>query len=159
MRKLLSLVALVVLSLLTVSLVSAASLDPVLKVTRVEINDEEVERLTPLAVGGPTWSPDGFDPDEPDATDGDETIVSALAVEEGETLDIEVTLEANADVRDVQVEADIRGYEYSDYDDLSDETHVFDMHGTATAPSTKSVRLSLTCPGIWTMTATCCACG
>ena len=146
MRKLLSLVALVVLSLLTVSLVSAASLDPALDVTRVEINDEEVERLTPLAVGGPTWSPDGFDPDEPDATDGDETIVSALAVEEGETLEIEVTLEANADVRDVQVEADIRGYEYSDYDDLSDETHVFDMHGTATAPSTKSVRLSIDLP-------------
>src|SRR3989338_6556104 len=140
MRKLLSLVALVVLSLLTVSLVSAASLAPALDVTRVEINDETVERLTPSAVGEPTWSPDGNSVVDPDL------VVSALAVEEGETLDIEVTLEANAVVRDVQVEADIRVYEYSDYDDLSDETHVFDMHGTATAPSTKSVRLSIDLP-------------
>ena len=50
-----------------------------------------------------------------------------VAVEEGETLEITVGLEAFADVEDVRVTAEISGYEYSNYQDLYDATHLFDM--------------------------------
>lgn len=56
---------------------------------------------------------------------GDERV----AVEEGETLDITVGLEAFADVEDVRVTAEISGYEYSNYQDLYVATHLFDMEG------------------------------
>lgn len=144
MRKLLSLLALVMLSVLTVSLVSASSLAPKLDVTDVEINDEDVEFWASVEASG--WSPDGYDVNETPLDQTDDEAVSGIVVEEGETLNVEVTLRAEDVARDVQVEADIRGYEYSDYDDLTDETHVFDMRGTETAPSTKSVRLSIDLP-------------
>jgi uncharacterized membrane protein len=65
-----------------------------------------------------------------------------FAVDEGETLDIELKLRAKFDVEDVRVSAEISGYEYSDYQDLEDATHLFDMReGT-----TKFVDLSLELP-------------
>lgn len=52
-----------------------------------------------------------------------------LVVERGETLDIRVKLQAgNTGHDDVEVEADILGYEYNDRtDDLSDSSSIFDM--------------------------------
>lgn len=64
--------------------------------------------------------------------DGDGEIDEMIAVEEGETLEVEVGLEALADVEDIEVEIEISGYEYDDYQDLEDESHLFDMEDGTT---------------------------
>ena len=53
--------------------------------------------------------------------------LTALSVEEGETLEVQVGLEALANVEDVEVSIEISGYEYDDYENLEDQTHLFDM--------------------------------
>ena len=65
-----------------------------------------------------------------------------LAVEEGQTLSIKVGLKAAADVKDLEVEAEISGYEYADYEDLEDSTPLFDV----SANTTKYVDLSVKLP-------------
>lgn len=65
-----------------------------------------------------------------------------IAVEEGETLNIEVGLQAINDVEDIEVEVEIDGYEYSDYESLEAESHIFDMK----ADSTKYVDLEIDLP-------------
>ncbi|MFH0701708.1 MAG: hypothetical protein V2A62_04690 [Candidatus Woesearchaeota archaeon] len=112
MRKLLS-VLFVALSLLCVSLVSA-------------LDD------TNLA-----WGTIKVDGDVVDQT-------STLAVEEGQTLNIRVGLSAVglAGASDVEVEAEINGYEYDDYESLRDSTHVFDL----AANTIKYVNLEVTLP-------------
>ena len=65
-----------------------------------------------------------------------------IAVEEGETLELEIGLEALADVEDIQVEVEISGYEYDDFNNLEDETHLFDMQ----AGTTKYVDLAVELP-------------
>src|SRR3989344_4045552 len=124
MKKLLSIMALFVISLLTVSMVSAASESTLGGLTMgnvvVEVNDEEV-------VNG-----------------------ALLTVEEGEQLDIEVELTVPDDMnvntdssaKGIEVLARLSGYEYSDYENLEDSTHLFNVkEGTR-----KTVRLQLTVP-------------
>ena len=56
----------------------------------------------------------------------------SLVVERGETLNIRVKLQALAEEENVQVDAAIIGYEYSTYEELSDQTPVFDMDANDT---------------------------
>src|SRR3989338_1520354 len=123
MKKLLSLMALFVISLLTVSMVSASTPSTLGSLTMndvsVEVNDEKVD--SPL-----------------------------LTVEEGEKLNIDVELsikdDMNANVdsgaKGIEVVARLSGYEYSDYENLEDSTALFDVKvGTK-----KTVHLQLTVP-------------
>ena len=67
-----------------------------------------------------------------------------VAVEEGSTLEIQVGLAANndVDVNDIMVEAEISGYEYSDYQALEDTTHLFNV----ASGTTKYVSLDIELP-------------
>lgn len=65
-----------------------------------------------------------------------------VAVEEGETLEVEIGLEASVDVEDIEVEIEIDGYEYSDYESLEAESHMFDMN----SETTKYVDLDIDLP-------------
>lgn len=67
---------------------------------------------------------------------------SVLAVEEGQTLEIRVGLVANSGADDIEVEAEIGGYEYNDYENLDDSTHIFNL----AAGTTKYVNLELQMP-------------
>lgn len=52
----------------------------------------------------------------------------SLAIEKGDDIDIKVKLLANGtNESNVEVEADIIGYEYNDKEEISDSTHTFDM--------------------------------
>ncbi len=127
MRKMLSALVLLVLSLLSVSLVSAANLDN-LEVTSVKVNDEDATVL-------------------PDATNATPLTGVAPTVEEGEMVEVEVALFADATVKDVRVEAELSGYEFDDDDVLSDRSAVFDMNVAAgDAGTTKKVTLELQLP-------------
>lgn len=82
----------------------------------------------------------GVDVDK-DATKGDWT--TFVSVEEGGELNINVVLAAGAEgAKDVQLEAEIGGYEYDDYESLQSKTEMFDV----LPGRTKSVSLSLTLP-------------
>ena len=125
MKKLFSLMALFVVSLLMVSMVSAAS--------------ESVSTLGNLNSTSITVEING---DEYETG-------SLLTFDEGDHLDIEVRLD-NVDNGDnladdaegIEVLARISGYEYSDYESLEDTTHVFNVReGTK-----KTVDLSLDVP-------------
>jgi len=113
MKKLLSLFALVIVSILTISMVSAVGNLPVDLLT-LKINDNVVKAN------------------------------ENLYVEEGETLDIEVKVFNNGmdTAEDVEVEAAIKGYEYSDKESVSDSSHVFDLD----AGDSRWVDLSITLP-------------
>lgn len=65
-----------------------------------------------------------------------------IAIEEGATLEIEVGLEALDDVEDVQVTAEISGYEYADYEPLMATSHLFDL----TEDTFKTVSLDIELP-------------
>ena len=72
----------------------------------------------------------------------DGTADEMISVEEGETLEVEVGLKANAYVEDVEVEIEISGYEYSDYQSLDDQSHLFNMQ----SGTTKYIDLSIDLP-------------
>ncbi len=118
MRKILNAMALLVVSMLMVSMAVAATPSTIGSLTEkdisVEVNNKEVDS-------------------------------SHLNVDEGETLDIEVELNnkySNVDVKGVEVVARLSGYEYSDYTSLEDSTELFDVNkGTR-----KFVNLELTVP-------------
>ena len=129
MKKLIAILALLIVSLLSLTLVSAAFDENVLSVERVKVNGEEVDVLTPADLNGKTV--DNF---------------TGEYVTEGETLDVDVFLESSADVEDVQVEVELRGYEYDDYEDVDDRSHLFDIEGTADGTSRKRVDLSINLP-------------
>jgi uncharacterized membrane protein len=95
MKKLLSIMALFVISLLTLSMVSAVDLSDV-SIKSIEINGNNVD-------------------------DGE-----TIAVDEGEILEVEVGLVNNGtlDVEDIEIEVEISGYEYDDYEELEDSTHI-----------------------------------
>ena len=136
MKKLLSLMAVFVISILAISLASAALTG--LTVTKVEVNNEE---FLPGVTGGLLEAADL----ETAAVDDQ----IGLVVEEGETLDIEVGLEASADTDEVQIEAELRGYD-NDLESLQDETGTFNMnvHGAdfGTGVSRRTVSLSMDLP-------------
>lgn len=112
MRKLLNLMALVVVSMLAVSLVSALDAKNA-EIVSVKVNGDEV---------------------------ADKEV---LAVEEGQTIEIRVGLKAGeVGAKDIEVEAEISGYEYGDSEELEDSTPLFDL-----APNTtKYVNLEVTLP-------------
>jgi len=128
MRKLTALMALFVLSLLSVSLVSAAFAPGELDIVEVEIDDVSVDLLT-----------------QADIENSNVDSEAGFVVEEGAELNIRVLLESTTNVEDIQVEAEIRGYEYDDYEDISDRTHIYDLDGTNTA-ARKNARLTLNLP-------------
>jgi len=125
MRKLLSVFVVFVLGLLSVSLVSAAYVPGplgTLDITQVEVNGEEVTPSDGLTLTG-----------------------VAPTVEEGENVEVEVTFQANASVKDIRVEAEVSGYD--DDEVLSDRSAVFDMNVAAGDDgTTKKVTLNLELP-------------
>jgi uncharacterized membrane protein len=82
--------------------------------------------------------------DGEDVTAFDGATTNSIAVEEGQTLNVKVELNANdvAGAKDIEVEAEINGYEYDDYESLRDSTHLFDL----AANTTKYVNLEVTLP-------------
>ncbi len=111
MKKLLSLMALFVISLLTLSMVSALDAND-LVIKSIEVNGHNV-------VSG-----------------------EVIAVDEGEIMDVEVGLEGIGGADDIEVEVEISGYEYDDYENLDDSTHLFDL----AASTTKYVDLEVQMP-------------
>ena len=55
-----------------------------------------------------------------------------LDIERGEEIEVEVRFTATDFADNVEVRASIRGYEYNDYNDVSDSTHVFDIEPNTT---------------------------
>lgn len=103
--------ALVVISLLSFSFVSALDATTDLHVSSVRVNDDYVQPS------------------------------DVLAVEEGQTLDIRVGLNAQSDAQDIEVEAKIAGFEYSDHENLMDSTPLFDMEAGTMKYVTLQVQL------------------
>ena len=104
MKKLFSLMAVFVISLLTISMVSAYVPHQDLEIVSVKVNDEQIY---------------------------DGQGIQKLAVEEGQKLNIRVGLQnlANAKISDIEVDAKISGYkESSNYDSLEDSTTLFDIN-------------------------------
>ncbi len=136
MKKLLSLMAIFVISLLSVSMVSAQYAPGELDVLEVEINHIEATTLTQADVETlQTANQDGID------------FTGAVVVEEGENLEIEVLIESRTDARDIEVSAELRGYEYGDYEDLTDRSHLFDLNGYGVnGAAQKKVRLNIDLP-------------
>ncbi|MFH1396784.1 MAG: hypothetical protein ABIG93_05270 [archaeon] len=118
MRKVLNIMALfAVIGLLLSSVVIAGNLSDDLEFRSIEVNGNDVDF-------------------------GNDSSAEIVAVEEGETLEVEIGLEASVDVEDIEVQVEIDGYEYSDYESLRDESHLFDMNeGT-----TKYVNLEIDLP-------------
>ena len=79
--------------------------------------------------------------------DGTTPVVQTISVDEGQTIDVEVTLVTGdlgteTSIEDIEVEARIKGYEYSRNEPMSDSTRMFDL-----AENTrKSVDLNLDLP-------------
>ena len=114
MKKLLSLMALFVISLLTLSMVSALDAND-LVIKSVDVNGNNVD-----FVGG-----------------------EVVAVDEGQVMEIEVGLIGTTNgANDIEVEVEISGYEYDDYENLDDSTHLFDL----AAGTTKYVNLEVQMP-------------
>ncbi len=66
----------------------------------------------------------------------------SVVVEKGDDLEIKVKLQADVSYDNLEVEADIIGYEYNDIDEISDSTHTFDVD----AGDTVYKELDLTIP-------------
>lgn len=116
MRKLLSVMVLLIVGLLTMSIATALTENNLVWNT-VRVNGDTVN-------------------------DGD-----TLAVEEGQTIDVRVGLSARnlnatlSGAQDIEVEARISGYEYSNREALEDSTHVFDLSNGTTKYVTLSINL------------------
>ncbi|MBS3123582.1 hypothetical protein J4437_03015 [Candidatus Woesearchaeota archaeon] len=150
-NKLLSLVALFVISLL--ALPSALSLDAGNFGWSVEVNGDEVEfgNLVDDKTGTEEVYYDAagdginFDLSGNLIINTGDFVVPSISVEEGQAIDIKVTLDTfshNATTSDVELEARIKGYEYSARESLSDSTPLFDI----AANTQKTKTLSLTLP-------------
>ncbi len=116
MKKLLGLMALFVISLLTLSLVSALD-EETLQMVEFEVNGDDL----PIDLVGESGE--------------------MVAVEEGETLEVKVVLRnaGDTEIRDIEVRADISGFEFGD---LSASSSLFDL----AAGTRKTVRLELELP-------------
>ena len=58
--------------------------------------------------------------------------VNRLSIERGDEIEVKVIMTAYASAENVQVEAEIRGYEYDDREETSDTSHVFDVESNVT---------------------------
>ncbi len=121
MRKIVSLMALFVISLVMVSS-AVVALDSNNFGWAVEVNGDDVS----------LFGADGKDANK----------VPSVSVDEGEKVDLRVKLTTKDAVDDVEVEAKIKGYEYSDYESLSASSELFNM----AANTQKTVKLSLNLP-------------
>lgn len=128
MRKWLSILAIFVLSMLSISAVSATFVPGELGLVSAKVNGDEVDLYTREQVDG-------------DSVDG----LSGFLVEEGETLNIRVMLESVGNVEDVRVRAEISGYEFDD-GALEERSEMFNIHGTNAGPTEKPVWLELDLP-------------
>jgi uncharacterized membrane protein len=143
-NKLLSILALLAV-LLIVPVAFAALEDSYVADWKIEVNGDEVDEgvvcsdtnseLCTTSAGVST-------------TAGD-VVARTLSVDEGQTIDIEVTLDAGVDstgapvaLEDIEVSAKIKGYEYSRDEPMTDSTRLFDV----AANSRKSVDLSIDLP-------------
>jgi len=118
MRKLLNVMAVFVISLLSLSLVSALDTTNVM-VDSLRVNGDYI----------------ALDPVTGNATE-------TLAVEEGQTVEIRLGLQSTTGTTDVEVDAKISGFEYSDEVSLSDSTPLFDI----AMGTTKYVNLQVEVP-------------
>jgi len=76
--------------------------------------------------------------------DGEEVSPSGgdiIEMERGDELDIKVRLTAATDEKDVELEAEILGYEYSDHEAIMDRVHIFDLDANDTSFKTLSLKL------------------
>jgi len=64
-----------------------------------------------------------------------------IEVERGQEIDIKVRLTAATDEKDVELEAEILGYEYSDKEAIMDRVHTFDLDANDTTFKTLSLKL------------------
>jgi len=67
--------------------------------------------------------------------------LNRLNVEKGEEIEVKVLITANADADNVQIEAEINGYEYNDREQTSDITHVFDVEENVTYTKRLKVKI------------------
>ncbi|MBI2111944.1 hypothetical protein HYT52_00205 [Candidatus Woesearchaeota archaeon] len=141
-NKLLSIMALFIVSLLALPLVSALS-ESAFSNWNVEVNGDEAQ-LGVVGVVDALGNEDVYvDTNTNGVFDaGIDTIVSTISIEEGQTVDVEVTLNTGAVVKDIEVEAKIKGYEYSRNEPMSDSTKLFDM----AANTQKTVRMQIDLP-------------
>ncbi len=76
--------------------------------------------------------------------DGEEVSPSGgdiIEVQRGDELDIKVRLTAATDEEDIELEAEILGYEYSDHEAIMDRVHIFDLDANDTSFKTLSLKL------------------
>ncbi len=127
-KNLLNVMALFVISLLAVSMAVNASVDTSLDIADVEVNGQ----------GADIYTREQVDASNVDNLDG-------VAVDEGEVLEVKVDLEASGDLENIQIEIELYGYEYDDYENLEDETRVFNMEvsGEGTTSRTKTLEIQL----------------
>ena len=62
--------------------------------------------------------------------DGTELTASAptrVDLERGQEVSVKITIEGTSNASDIMIEAFLSGYEYSDFEPISDSTHVFDV--------------------------------
>ena len=64
-----------------------------------------------------------------------------LAIERGDDLTIKIKLVAEDDIEDIEIEAYISGYEYSDYNRISDTTSTFDLDANETIYKTLEITI------------------
>ncbi|MBI2151100.1 hypothetical protein HYU21_00010 [Candidatus Woesearchaeota archaeon] len=140
-NKLLSLVALFVISLL--ALPTALALNAGNFGWSVEVNGDEVIFGNEVRVWDNPLTAT-VETDEEVFLNGGLVPVPSISVEEGQAIDIKVTLDTFDGVAatDIELEARIKGYEYSARESLSDSTPLFDI----AANTQKTKTLSLTLP-------------
>src|SRR3989344_6307922 len=128
-KNLLNVMALFVISLLAVSMVVSASVDTSLDIADVEVNGQD--------------DIDIYTKEQVDASNVDN--LNSVEVDEGEVLEVKVDLEASGDLENIQVGIELDGYEYDDYENLEDETNVFNMEvsGEGTTSRTKTLEIQL----------------
>lgn len=64
-----------------------------------------------------------------------------LSVEKGQEFEFKISLTAWQDIQNLEAEVFIAGYEYSDYESISDRTHNFDMEANVTYSKTLTLKL------------------
>jgi uncharacterized membrane protein len=88
-----------------------------------------------------TALPISFDRVEVDGTDLSPMGPTRLDLERGQTVDVRMEISSAEDLSDVEITAFISGYEYNDFEKMSDTTHVFDMETGVTY--VKNLKLTL----------------
>ena len=58
--------------------------------------------------------------------------LNRLSIERGDEIEVKVSITAVADAQNIEIEAEITGYEYSDREETSDSSNVFDVEANVT---------------------------